>query len=316
MTGIENSIGLEIILWFQSWRGPLMEAFARTFDFMGLIEFYLILLPLIYWCIDAAFGRRLGVLLLASQWSNDVLKEWWARPRPFQVSNKVNNLKAVDTYGLPSGHAQQAVALWGVVGVQLRRNWVTALVILYAILMGISRLVMGVHFPQDVIAGWALGLLWLGAYSWLEPRTTRWLARQNVWTLISLVLGLTALGLVIQPVLLPFSTTAAMEYSVTSLGAFLGMGIGSVLETHYLGFDARGVWWKRLLRFALGIAVVVGLRSGLKSLFAELEPAPLFRLIRYGLMGFWVAYGAPWVFVRTKLADLMRGQRRPNEVQG
>ena len=64
MKGIENGIGLEVVLWFQSWRGPLMETYARLFDFMGLTEFYLILLPLIYWCVDPAFGRRVGVLLL------------------------------------------------------------------------------------------------------------------------------------------------------------------------------------------------------------------------------------------------------------
>jgi membrane-associated phospholipid phosphatase len=298
-----NGIGLQIVLWFQSWRGPLMEAYARVFDFMGLIEFYLILLPLIYWCIDTTFGRRLGVLLLASQWSNTTLQEWWARPRPYQVSDQVSNLKTLDTYGMPSGHTQGATTLWGMVGLRLRRDWVTALVVAYVILMGISRLVMGVHFPQDVLVGWTLGLLWLGAYLWLEPRTSRWLTRQSVWTLIGLVLGITALGLLIQPILMPFSTTAAMEFSITSLGAFLGMGIGFVLETRYLGFDARGVWWKRLLRFALGIAVLMGLRSGLKSLFAGLEPVILFRLIRYVLMSFWVSCAAPWAFVKTKLAD-------------
>lgn len=298
-----DGIGLEIVLWFQSWRGPLMETYARLFDFMGLVEFYLILLPLVYWCIDAAFGRRLGVFVLASLWNNTILKEWWARPRPYQVSDQVSSLKTLDTYSLPSGHAQGAMTLWGVVGLRLKRNWVTALVVAYVILMGISRLVMGVHFPQDVIAGWTLGLLWLGVYLWLEPRVSRWLAQQSVRTLIGLVLGFTALGLLIQPVLVPFSTTAAMEFGIASLGAFLGLGSGTVLEIHYLGFDARGVWWKRLLRLALGVAVVMGLRGGLKSLFAGLEPVILFRLIRYVLMSFWVAYGAPWVFVKTKLAE-------------
>ena len=304
MTGIENGIGLDIVLWFQTWRGPLMETYARIFDFMGLIEFYLIVLPLIYWCIDAVFGRRLGLLLLGSLWSNNVLKDWWARPRPYQVSTQVSNLKTEGTYALPSAHTQGATTLWAMVGLRLRRNWVTALAVAYVILMGISRLVMGVHFPQDVLVGWALGLLWLGAYLCLGPRTSRWLAGQNSWTLIGLVLGFTVLGLLIQPILRPFATTAAMEAGSTSLGAFLGMGIGFVLETRHLGFDARGAWRKRLLRFALGIAVVLGLRSGLKSLFAGLEPVILFRLIRYAVMSLWVAYGAPWVFVRTKLADL------------
>lgn len=299
-----NDIGLDIVLWFQSWRGPLMEAYALAFDFMGQVEFYLILLPLVYWCVDAAFGKRLGILVLSSLWGNEILKEWLACPRPSQVSDQVHGLKDLDTCGLPSGHSQVSTTLWGLVAIQLRRRWVTVLVVVYVILMGISRLVMGVHFPQDVLAGWAIGLLWLGVYVWAGPHLDRWLPARRTWTLVGLVLGVTALGLVIQPGLMPFSTVEDMEAGISSLGAFLGVGLGFVLETRTLGFDARGAWWKRLLRLALGLVVVLVLRFGLGALFAGLEPAFLLRLIRYALMGFWVAGVAPWVFVKTRLADL------------
>lgn len=307
MSGIETGIGLDVVLWFQSWRGPLMEAYALLFDLMGSVEFYLMLLPLVYWCVDAAFGRRLGVLVLSALWGNETLKGWWARPRPFQVSDRVHNLKDLGTYGLPSGHSQVSTTLWGSVAIQIRRYWVTALVVVYVILMGISRLVMGVHFPQDVLAGWAIGLLWLVIYAWAEPRLSRWLPERHTGTLVGLVLGVTALGLVIQPGLIPFSSTAAMESSISSLGAFLGVGLGFVLEPRILGFDARGTWWKRLLRLVLGLVVALVLRFGLGALFEGLEPAPVFRLVRYALMGFWVAGAAPWVFVKTRLADLQTG---------
>jgi hypothetical protein len=53
----------------------------------------------------------------------------------------------------------------------------------------------------------------------------------------------------------------------------------------------------------LGIAVLLVLYAGLKAAFAGLEPALLFRLIRYGLIGLWSGLGAPWAFVKLGLAE-------------
>jgi hypothetical protein len=59
---------------------------------------------------------------------------------------------------------------------------------------------------------------------------------------------------------------------------------------------------RRALRFLLGAGVMVGLWLGLRLAFTGLEPDYLFRFIRYALMGLWGAFGAPWLFVRVRLA--------------
>ena len=76
-----------------------------------------------------------------------------------------------------------------------------------------------------------------------------------------------------------------------------------MLERRWVGFETRGLWWQRMLRFIVGAVVMVGLWLGLKMAFSSLEPAFLFRFVRYGLMGLWGAWGAPWVFVRVGWAE-------------
>ena len=69
------------------------------------------------------------------------------------------------------------------------------------------------------------------------------------------------------------------------------------------GFNARGTWWKRAVRFTLGMIGVGILWLGLRMVFprdASLVSQGL-RYLRCALTGFWVAYGAPWVFIKLGL---------------
>lgn len=300
---LENGWGLEVVLWFQAWRGPLIEVAVQVFHELGREQFYLILLPFIYWCVDARLGRRLVLVAMLSVWANTLLKVLWQRPRPLDVSSQVVPLVEETNYGLPSGHAQTTTAIAGVLALDARKRWFTALMVLYVLLMMISRVAAGVHFPQDVVGGALIGLIGLGLWMWLEPKIGAWLGRQRMWAQIALVTVVCALLLALHPILVPTPTAENAEAVTSAVAVLLGGGIGFVLEMRQLRFDARGAWWKRLIRLAVGLAVAMGLRFGLGAVFEDLEPALAFRVIRYALIGFWAAYGAPWVFLRAGLAD-------------
>jgi membrane-associated phospholipid phosphatase len=315
MADMEIGWALQVILWFQSWRTPLIGAFSQVFHYLGSEDFYLAILPLVYWCVDAGFGRRLSAVLMLSMWSNAWLKGWFMRPRPFMVSGEVQNMLEETSYGLPSGHTQGTTTLWSTVALQTRRTWVTIAVTALVVLMAVSRMVAGVHFPQDVIGGILFGLVWLGLYAGLEPRLAPWLERQGLWTQIALIAAATAVMLVIHPGLIPVSSPEwlaepqplddLLAGPVTPAAAFLGLGIGFALEVRYVRFDVAGPWWKRVLRYVIGVAGVLALRFGLGALFGLLDGVigPLIlRLIRYTLIGLWAALGAPWLFVITGLA--------------
>jgi hypothetical protein len=194
------------------------------------------------------------------------------------------------------------VVLWGGVSLRVKRGWFFALVTLYVAAMGLSRIVLGVHYPQDVAIGLVIGLATLGLFAWGEGPLGSWLTSLGVASQIGLVVAATALMLAVHPALVPANSAHMLENAVTPIGVFLGLGLGYIAETRTLRFTAQGIWWRRALRYVVGIAGLLIIQVGLDVLFEGLEPAVAFRLIRYGLIGFWAAYGAPWAFVRLRLA--------------
>lgn len=303
LSQLENGLGLEIILWFQSWRTPGVQTFFELITHSGSTIFFLLVLPAVYWCWDTALGRRVVILFSFSVWFTQWLKEWWQRPRPAAISPEVQAAVDAPDFGIPSGHALIITALWGAIAWHVRRRWVIIVAIIYVFLVSLSRMVLGVHFPQDVVAGLILGLLLLATYVWLEPSLSAWFSGQGIWKQIGLVVGTSALLLVIHPLIFPDRSGYGLRVATGSVGVLLGGGIGFVIEAHFLGMDAGGTWWKRVLRYLLGIFVLFLVFFGLDSAFAQLTPVYLFTFIQSSAVGLWVSYGAPWLFVKTSLVD-------------
>jgi len=284
--------GIAVILWLQQF-SPTLNLPFRALTFVGDEEFFLLFLPFLYWCLDRRSGARLTLLFLLSAYTNALAKVLVDQPRPFEVDPRVQQLSAATGGGLPSGHTQNTTAVWGYLAFQHRRRWLWIAAGLLILLVPLSRLYLGVHFPHDLLGGYVLGALLLLGYLWLEPSLERWLAQQGLARQLALAL--------IAPLLLMLIFLT--EDGVTTGATLLGMGVGFVLERHQVGFDAGGAWWRRGLRFLLGLIVLIGLWGGLRAAFSGLEPALLFRFLRYGLVGLWSAFGAPWVFVKLRLAQ-------------
>jgi hypothetical protein len=97
----------------------------------------------------------------------------------------------------------------------------------------------------------------------------------------------------------------SLEGASTSAGTFFGLMAGLAWLVQRGGFRTKGLWWQLILRYLLGVAGVLIIRYGLKFIFPEGETALalFFRYLRYAVIGFWVTGGAPWAFIRLKLAE-------------
>lgn len=307
MSGLEQGWGLQVVLWFQSWRSALVGDVGLFFAFLGSENAVMPILALVYWCVDVAFGRELAVLFLLQSWGNTLLKEVFQRPRPYQVSKDVHPVSAPgvpveNSPGMPSGHTQTATVMSGAVALKARRRWVTVAMALLALLTGISRMVVGAHYPQDVIGGLLIGLIVLGLYAWLARPVIAWIGRQTLWAQIGLAAAAGVAMLVIHPLLIPALYPDDLDYALSAGGAMLGAGVGFALEARYVRFDVAGTWQKQVVRFVLGLALLLGVRFGLSALFAALQPVWLLRVIRYTCIGLSVGWLAPWLFVKLGLA--------------
>jgi membrane-associated phospholipid phosphatase len=307
--------------------GAWLEAPMKFFSFLGTENFFLLILPLIYWSVDANLGIRVGFILITSNYVNNIFKLMFAGPRPYWVSDKVIPFAAETSFGVPSGHAQNAVGVWGMIASGIHKRWAWVAAFALAFFIGFSRWYLGVHFPHDVFVGWLLGGILLWAFmqfwnpveAWLKQRT---LGSQILIAFIVSVIFI-ALGAVSVGRLAGYTfpevwwenalraragelpAPVSIEGSITSAGTLFGLAFGVAWLALRGGYQASGPVEKRALRFVVGLIGVLILWRGL-ALFlpdnADLISYAL-RYARYTLVGFWVSGGAPWLFFRFKLAD-------------
>ena len=140
------------------WRWP-----ARAMAWMGTLEG-----SLLSWGLLALLDPRLAFPLLFSGFLGLLLfkagKRYWRRSRPFvRYDHIVAHAAPPDVFSFPSGHAMHAGSL--AVIVALAWPWAWPLALGWFAIMGASRLILGLHYPSDVLAGGVIGAL-LGALSW------------------------------------------------------------------------------------------------------------------------------------------------------
>ncbi len=307
----------------QSFRGPALDLAMKGFSFLGNEAFFVLLFPFLCWCLDSRLGLRLAVVYFLSGFLNSALKQSLAEPRPEVLAPGIALVQA-SGYGLPSGHAQGAVVLWGLLalhavlrGARARycgaRLWIWAPAALLMLAIGLSRVYLGVHFPTDVLAGWAVGAVVLGAAAAVlrrlpqsalqarpavqagtTPAPVRPRARKSPWWVWIPIAGLLgAAALAFRP----------EKESVAMVAAIWGFLTGHLLLRRYWSGGEEGTVAQRLLRLPAGLAVLLGLYLGLKRVFPAEGQAlylPL-RFLRYVLVGAWVALGAPLLFRRLGL---------------
>jgi undecaprenyl-diphosphatase len=286
--------GLDMITAIQQFHGPVLDDIFRAITSLGSKEFFLLLLPLLFWSVNFGLGARIAIILFLSGYLNAGLKDLFQQPRPFELDPSVR-LDYADGYGLPSGHAQTAVVVWGSIAAWFRKRWLWPIAIGLMFLIGFSRIYLGVHFPTDVLAGWAIGAGLLMLYLIFQPEGEAWLAGLKLGQQISVALVVPLGLLLIHPV----------KDTTTVMAASAGAGVGLVLmhRYRYPHFNPHDSWRQRILRFLIGGLVLGLLYLGPKLVFPG-EESPLYlplRFVRFGLIGLWVSLGAPLLFRRLRL---------------
>lgn len=335
MAGL-HAFDLVITFFIQRW-GDWLTLPMSAFTLLGSEQFYLLLMPTLYWCFDAALGVRIGLMLLLSNGFNTFFKIILRSPRPYWIDDRVKVLFQSETsFGLPSGHAQISASVWGVLAASLKKPANRLLIVAVIFLIGLSRIYLGVHFTSDVLLGWLIGGLLLLAFLKLEQPALAWFKHHAAFqqVLLGFALSMGMILLVLLPLQLvpdwqlppawqemssltsPLSLVDPLnlEGIFTASGTIFGMIAGLVwIDQKYQGFNTSGTAAKRLLRFLLGMAGVLIFWYLLGQVLPDDAGllALLLRYLRYALVGIWVSAGAPFLFIKTGLAQPVWAARVP-----
>lgn len=167
LTGQVSTFDRAVSSWFYGIRSPALVALAKVFTFLGSLRFigFLVVIAVAsaIWKKANALAVTLVLVVLASKWLNALVKPLFQRSRPDLFSETA----VPSTYSFPSSHAMVSIAAYGMLALVVARlrpalrlpaYVATTLLVM---LIGISRILLGVHWATDVLGGFAAGAMLL-----------------------------------------------------------------------------------------------------------------------------------------------------------
>lgn len=311
---------------FQS-MGEYLTPLMKLFSFLGTEYFYLLIFPAIYWCFEPGLGLRMAIALLSTTSLNSLVKISFHLPRPYWVDVNVTPYANEPTFGFPSGHAQMAASTWGILGYSLKQPVGAIIAIFFIVMIGISRLYLGVHYLTDVIGGWFFGLVIFLLVITLDRPISRWVNKTTGKMVFLTTAGVGVLVLVVSLLVRSYAQSwtipaewislaerngghispYAIKDIFSSIGTLIGIVGGALwlrsMKAKIGGYHIIGTVHQKIWRYLAGLAGVLFLWAGLGQIFPTDESVVglVLRLARYGSVGFWISGLAPLVFYKTGL---------------
>ncbi len=266
----------------QQYAGEFGALFASAMTYFGEKMIIIIIVTFMYWCYDKEFGRYLGVSICFGIVINSMAKNIFLRRRPYMDNPDIKCFKppesntdiydiAAQGYSFPSGHSCNAVVTYCGIGLYKNSKKIFIGGLIISVFVAVSRFVIGVHYPTDVIAGTTLGFVCIFLISFLLKKIKD---RRILYLILFLI---SCLGLFY----------CKSEDYFSSLGIMGGFFIGDIVEEKYIGFENTRIWYKCILRLLAGFALFFIFNTLLKLPFSEafLDSGTLFagvvRSLRY-----------------------------------
>ena len=289
---------VNLIEWIQTNMGKVGETASKVLSFIGGETFSLLLVIALVFCFRKEVGKRCACsVLIASVWF-PMIKNVVLRVRPYMAHpDRIKVLQVVESdadpmdivqqgYSCPSGHAATAASLFGSAAYEIRKRWMWFIAVIMPLLIGFSRIAVGVHYPTDVLAGWAIGVLAVGFNVLLQKKV------KKEWMRFAIVLAIAIPGL--------FWCRSRDYFS--ALGMLIGAAFAFPYEAKYVQFKDTRNPWAMILRVIGAFAIYYALNTLLKLPFSKefldngTLGAGLVRTARYAVVLF-VALGIyPKVF--------------------
>lgn len=300
----------------ESIRSPLGEQLAAAVTLLGEETFFMLVGLALVWCFDKRWGFRLLFVGLTGTVLNQLLKAVFLIPRPWVIDPEFTIVEAARAgatgYSFPSGHTQSAACVLGMLALWVRDRVFTVLCVLGILAVAFSRMYLGVHTPLDVGVSLLTGAATLAVMPRLLDR-----AEASVRGRRRMSAGLMGLALLLLLYVLFWPKREAnvaefdahgVESAWTLFGTMPGLLAAWYADRRWLHFDTRAVWWAQALKLTLGLALVMGVRVGLKAGLAALfGDAPFTDGLRYLCIA--LTGGVLWPMTFGFWSRLGRGQR-------
>lgn len=307
---------MDILYALEKIRTPFWNGVMSAVTQLGGEVIFIVAAVVVFWCVSKWEGYYLMTIAFCGTVLNQFLKLICRVPRPWVRDPNftiVESARAEATgYSFPSGHTQNAIGLFGGMARWGGRRWVRLGLMALALVIAFSRMYLGVHTPADVgvslvlAAALVLGLYPLMRRAQEKPRYMGYVLAAMLVVSGAFVVFVEAYG---------FSADTDAENLASGignawkmLGAVAGMTLAWLLDRRYIHFETQAVWWVQVIKVAVGMALLLAIKSGLKApLLALLGHEGLAGGVRYFLLV--LVAGAVWPLVFRPMSQWGKGKK-------
>lgn len=278
---------MQILYFLEGIRVPFLTELMLLITHFGEETAFLAVALIVFWCVDKNRGYYLMGVGFFGTIINQFLKllckvdRPWVLDPDFQAVPEA--IPEATGYSFPSGHSQSAVGTFGglaLTGKNKALRWIFTVI---AVLVPISRMYLGVHTPADVLVGSLSALVLIFLLRFLADG-------KHLWPTMLIMAGASVLYWIFAQYLLDpsamdeYNYTHGLQNAYTLMGAIFGIVIVYLVDEKWVHFSVKAVWWAQLLKLIGGLALVLLVKNGSKSLLNALCGEYFGRTVRYFLV--------------------------------
>lgn len=262
--------------WFD-FEVKLMEFLQNTLGStgIGIISFFslfgeemimILALGFLFWCYDKKAATYIGTNIMVGAVFNPLIKNLFWRRRPYFDHETIQCFRPVDKsadiydiaaqgFSFPSGHSTNSAVLYGSLARVYKNPVFRVIAFVMPFLVGFSRVVVGCHYPTDVVFGWLLGAVVIFVIPWIFQKA----GDEKRWLVYLVIFLISCLGLL-------YCKTS--DY-FTSLGLMGGFFLASEFDARVVKFEntKKPLFW--VTRLAGGLLLYFALNTLLKMPFGK-----------------------------------------------
>ena len=278
-------------------RTPILDTIFQLATYMAQETLVVVIICWLYWCQNKKFAYTLGFTYFLSGLFVQGLKLTFRIPRPWILDPEfhpvASAVPSATGYSFPSGHTQSGTALFSTLGFHTQKKPWRFIFFFLMVLIGFSRMYLGVHTPKDVVTAMSITLV-ISYLIYYVLSDTIWESQKVPLFTFSLLLC--CILIFIYTVYLYVTGTAdpdMAEDALIACGAGLGFALGYILELRYLNFALPQTAKEKAQRFGIGLISVILLKLLFKY---TLQMNLAGHIISYILLILWIVAGYPACF--------------------